>query len=207
MTEKINFDRILEILADATMGSKLSVYCDTGPVVSIIMGEVDPFFDDAVRFFNAVKSSGARLVISSLLLSEAVDVMRKRIKERHKCTDVSGRERESIEVEVAMATAELADFIDELKCDKKVDILEEEFTVHPDLAQLYEKLLECAGRTPQARKGNRYRHVGIGPVDWIHIALAHLVGALAICTTDKAFAQISGDKQYGGMEIITLQPR
>ncbi len=41
----------------------------------------------------------------------------------------------------------------------------------------------------------------------IHIDMALLAGAQVICTTDKAFAQISDDKRYGGMKIVILQPR
>lgn len=207
MTAEPSFGRAWQTLADKAAGEDVSVYCDTGPIVAIIMGEADPFFDDAVRFFNAVKASGVRLVISSLVLSEAADVMRKRIKANHRCTDESGGEREAVDAEVAAATVTLANFIDELKCDKKVDILEEEYAAQPDLAHLYEKMLEHTGKTPQARKGNTYRHVGIGPIDWIHIALAYLVGAVGICTTDKAFGQVGDDGQYGGMEIVTLRPR
>ena len=207
MTAETRLGMAWQVLISQVVISKKLVYCDTGIIVAIIMGAADPFFDDAVRFLEVVRSSDMRLVISNLALAEAVDVIRKRIKERRKCTDESGRECEAVEAEVAAAEATLADFIDELKGDKKVVILEEETTVRIDFVHLHKKLRDYKGTTPQARKGNRYRHVGIGPVDWIHIALARLVNAWAICTTDKAFAQIGGDKQYGRMEVIILQPR
>ena len=183
------------------------VYCDTGIIVAIVMGAADPFFGDAVRFLETVKSGGMRLVISNLALAEAIDVMRKRIKERHKCTDESGREREAVDAEVASATAGLANFVDELKANKEAVVLEEEATVRLDFAHLYKKMLRYKGETPQVRRGGRYRHKGIGPIDWMHIALARLVNAWAICTTDKAFVQISGDKEYGGVEVVVLLPR
>lgn len=207
MTTETRPDMAWQILISQVAISKKLLYCDTGIIVAIVMGAVDPFFGDAVRLLEVVRSNGMRLVISNLALAEAVDVLRKRIKERCKCTDESGRECEAVEAEVAAAEATLADFIDELKGDKKVVILEEETTVQMDFVHLYKKLLGYKGATPQVRKGKRYRHVGIGPVDWIHIALARLVNAWAICTTDKAFAQISGDRQYGGMEVIILRPR
>ena len=188
-------------------GNAGSTYCDTGLIVTAVMGPADPFFDDAVRFLKAAELGGVRLVISSLALSEAADVILKRTKAAHRCTDEGGREREAVDAEAAAAVKKLARFVYNLKADKRADILEEEYVVTPDFAHLYEKMLEHQGRTPQARKGDTYRHDGIGAIDWIHIALAYLVGARAICTTDKAMSQISGDVMYGGMEIAVLRPR
>lgn len=207
MTAETRPDMAWQVLISQVAISRKLVYCDTGIIVAIVMGATDPFFDDAVRFLEVIRSRGMRLVISNLALAEAIDVIRKRIKEGRKCTDESGRECEAVESEVAAAESMLADFIDELKGGKKVVVLDEESTVQMDFVHLYKKLLDYKGTTPQARRGRRYRHVGIGPVDWIHIALAHLANAWAICTTDKAFAQIGGDRQYGGMEVIILRPR
>ena len=185
----------------------MSVYCDAGPIVAIVMGETDLFFNDAVRFFNAVKSSGVRLVISSLVLAEVADVIRKRVKANHRCTDESGREREVVDAEVAVAVKGIRRFVNALKLDKMVDMYEATTKTHPDISRLYEMMLENQGRTPQARRGNTYRHVGMGPVDLMHAEMARLAGARAICTTDKAFAQIGDSKQYSGIRIIILRAR
>ena len=91
--------------------------------------------------------------------------------------------------------------------DRVADMYGDITSAQPDLAPLYKNMLDMEGRTPQARKGNTYRHEGLGPIDLIHIDMALLAGAQVICTTDKAFAQISGDKRYGGMKIVILQPR
>ena len=184
-----------------------SVYCDTGWIVAIVMGVVDPFFDDAVRFLSEAKLNGMRLVISSLALAEAADVIRKRVKAGCRCTDEGGKEREAVEAEAAEKVEDLARFIDVLKADKMVDMLEDITEERLDLVHIHEKMLEYTGSTPQARRGNTYRHEGIGPIDWMHIVLALLAGAQAICTSDRAFTQIRGDKQYGGIEIIMLHPR
>ena len=183
------------------------VYADTGFIVAIVMGAIDPFFDDAVRFLEAVKSSGARLVISNLALAEAVDVIRKRIKANTRCKDVSGREREAVDGEAAKAVRDVRRVINTLRTDKMADMYGDITSEQPDLATLYKSMLGLEGRTPQARKGNTYRHEGLGPIDLVHIGMAQLAGARVICTTDKAFAQIVDDKRYGGMEIIILRPR
>ncbi len=182
-------------------------YADTGFSVAIVMGAVDPFFDEAMCFLEAVKSSGARLVISSLALAEAVDVIRKRVKANTRCRDVSGREREAVDGEAAKAVKDVRRVINTLRSDKMADMYGDITSVQPDLAPLHKKMLGLEGETPQARKGNTYRHEGLGPIDLIHIDMALLAGAQIICTTDKAFAQISGDKRYGGMNIIILRPR
>lgn len=193
--------------AGPAAGSAGSAYCDTGLIVAAVMGPTDPFFDEATRFLKEAELGGVRLVISRLVLSEATDVILKRTKAGHRCTDEGGRERKAVDAEAAEAVERLSCFVDKLKADRRASILEEEDVVIPDFAHLHRKMLEYLGRTPQARKGDTYRHEGIGAIDWIHIALAYLAGAWAICTTDKAMAQISGDVLYGDIEIIVLRPR
>ena len=183
------------------------VYADTGFIVAIVMGAIDLFFDNAMRFLEAVKSSGARLVISNLALAEAVDVIRKRIKVGHRCADESDGERKVVRAEAAKAVRDIDHFITVLVADKMEDMYGDVTSEQPDLATLYKSMLDLEGRTPQARKGNTYRHEGLGPIDLVHIGMAQLAGARVICTTDKAFAQIVDDKRYGGIEIIILQPR
>ena len=207
MTAEPNPDRTWHVLASLTGGSGRLVYADTGFVVAIVMGAIDSFFDDAMRFLEAVKSSGARLVISSLALAEAVDVIRKRVKAGHKCADESDGERKVVHAEAARAVRDIDHFITVLVADKMADMYGDITSEQPDLATLYKSMLDLEGRTPQARKGNTYRHEGLGPIDLVHIGMAQLAGARVICTTDKAFAQIGSDKRYGGMEIIILRPR
>ena len=192
---------------DPATGGGGSVYCDTGPIVAAVMGPADPFFDDAMRFFRAAELGGMRLIISSLALSEAVDVILKRTKAGHRCADESGREREVVDSDAAAAVRNLVYFIYDLKANKRAGILEEEAEVRPDFAHLYRMMLRHQGRTPQARKGDTYRHVGMGPIDWLHMALARLAGVRAICTTDRAMGQISGNKMYGSIEVVVLRPR
>ena len=60
-----------------------------------------------------------------------------------------------------------------------------------------------ACRPPGARRrGRRCRHVGVGPFDRAHFALALGARAEAICTTDAAFADIAGsDGTFGHTKI------
>lgn len=148
-----------------------------------------------------------RLIISSLALSEAADVILKRTKAGRGCTDESGREREAADADAAAATKNLAYFVYDLKANKRAGILEEEADARPDFAHLYGMMLGHQGRTPQARKGDTCRHVGLGPIDWMHMALARLAGVRAMCTTDGAMGQIAGDKVYGDVEVVVLRPR
>ena len=61
------------------------------------MEAVEAFLGGAVHFLEAAKSRGMRLVISNLALAEAVDVMRKRIKEgRSAPTKAAGSARRSV---------------------------------------------------------------------------------------------------------------
>ena len=193
--------------ANTGAGDAGSTYCDTGLIVAAVLGPADPFYVDAMRFFRDAELGGVRLVISSLALSEAADVILKRTKAAHRCTDEGGREREAVDARAAAAVKELINFVNELKASKRAEILGGSDKLRPNFTRLYEKMLKHRGRTPQARKGDTYRHEGIGAIDWIHIELAYLAGARAICTTDKAMAQIAGDGRYGRMEIVVLRPR
>lgn len=192
---------------DSVADGRVSVYCDTGPIVAAVMGPADPFFDEAMRFFKEAEIGGVRLIISSLALAEAVDVILKRTKAGRRCTDESGSEREAVDAEAAAAVKSLTRFIYNLKSSKRAGILEEETKARPDFVHLYIMMLRYQGSTPQARKGDTYRHEGVGPIDPIHMRLARLADVRAICTTDKAMLQISGDKLYGDLEIIVLRPR
>lgn len=207
MTTEPEPDTAGRALARQASGDPKSVYGDTGLIVAIVMGAVDPFFDDAMRILNEAMRGNIRLVISSLVLSEAADVIRRRIKASHRCTDESGKEREAVDAEADAAVKDLVRFVNVLKATKMADMLEGITEGRLNLAHLRRKMFEYEGRTPQAHRGNTYRHEGIGPIDWIHIALAYLAGAQAICTNDKAIEQIKNDKQYGGLEIIMLRPR
>ena len=111
---------------DPATGGGGPVYCDTGPIVAAVMGPADPFFDDAMRFFKAAELGGMRLIISSLALAEAVDVILKRTKAGHRCADESGREREAVDSDAAAAVRNLVYFIYDLKANKRAGILEEE---------------------------------------------------------------------------------
>lgn len=52
------------------------------------------------------------------------------------------------------------------------------------------------------RRGRRCRHIGVGPFDMAHFALALGARAEAICTTDAAFADIAGsDGVFGHIRI------
>ena len=69
-------------------------------------------------------------------------------------------------------------------------------------------MLEHEGRTAPGVGGQRCRHVGVGPFDWAHFALALGARAEAICTTDAAFADIAGsDDMFGHIKIqLTRDP-
>ena len=142
-----------------------------------------------------------------MTLSEAADVIRKRVKAGCRCTDESGRECDEVDAKASATVNDLDRFIDDLKANRMLDMVEDITKEQPDLVHLHEMLLKYKGLTPQARKGNTYRHDGIGPIDWVHIALARLARAWAICTTDKALAQIKGGEEYGDLEVIILRPR
>ena len=184
------------------------MYCDTGPIVAAATGPADPFFDDAMRLSRAAELGGVRLIISSLALSEAADVILKRTKAGLRCAGESGRERGAVDADAAAAaTKNLAYFVYDLKANKGAGILEEEADARPDFAHLYGMMLGHQGRAPQARKGDTCRHVGLGPIDWMHMALARLAGVRATCTTDGAMGQIAGDKMHGDIEVVVLRPR
>ena len=182
-------------------------YCDKGPIVAAVTGAADPFFDDAVRFLSAAKLDNMRLAVSTMTLSEEAGVIRKRVKAGRRCTGESGRKRDEVDAEASATVDDRDRFIDDPKANRMLDMVDDITKERPDLVHLHEMRLKYKGPTPQARRGNTYRHEGIGPIDWIHIAQARLARARAICATDKALAQIGDCEECGCLEVIIIHPR
>ena len=55
MTAKPVPDTAGRVPAGQSASRTKSLYCDTGTIVALVMGPVDPFFDDAMRFLSAAR--------------------------------------------------------------------------------------------------------------------------------------------------------
>ena len=186
---------------------KPRVYYDSGILVAVGRGPVDIHYDDVIRVLDAVDMSGCQGVTTPLALMEAVDVFRKRVTGSYKYLSGSDVERMSIDLNVRGSVTNMVDKVDDMKQQRQLKILDSRGPLS-DLSFLCEKMLEHAGRTAPGVGGQRCRHVGVGPFDWAHFSLALDADAVAICTTDAAFADIAGnDDMFGHIKIqLTRDP-
>ena len=177
------------------------VYYDSGILVAVGRGPADMHYDDVIRVLDAVDMCGCQGVTTPLALMEAVDVFRKRATGSHKYRSGSDGERVSIDLDVRGSVTNMLDKVDDMKRLRQLKIL---YSHGPflNLSFLHKKMLEHAGRTAPGVGGQRCRHIGVGPFNWEHFALALDAGAVAICTTDAAFADIAGnDGTFGHIKI------
>ena len=150
---------------------------------------------------------GYKMITSLLAVMEAVAAVRKKAARSHKCKLESAEELAGAEADVLSMAGGIAEFVDEVVDSGFLEIIGLKGR-SPDLELLYGKVLEHAGRVMPVAKGNRFRYRGIGSCDWLHFWLALVFGAAAICTADKAFADIPGrDKEFGGIAVqLTSEP-
>ena len=128
---------------------------------------------------------------------EAVGVIRRRITEKHKYRSGSDKEREEVDKIVRRAVDAFFDLVGSMKDQNILRVVEIEGWF-PSPAAVHAKMMEHAGYTVPGRAGRICRYRGIGIFDWVHIMFARAARADAICTTDKAFADVAGnDAEFG----------
>ena len=174
--------------------------CDSGITVAVGRGPVDMHYGDVVRVLDAVERGGCQGVTSLLAIMEAVDVARKRSTESYKYRSGSGRERKFTDRRAGGSATALPSSVCAMERRRPLQIIKprRRFSLSPTCA----KLLERAGRTAPCIPGRRCRYGGVGPHGLEHLALAPDAGAVAICTTDAAFAHTAGsDDMFGHIKI------
>ena len=143
------------------------------------------------------------MITSVFAVMEAIGVIRTRTTEANRCRSGSDDERRAIDGIVRKAVASLLDHIDDLANQGLLSVMKlDEWS--PDFAAMRGKMLEHPGFTVPGPAGHICRHRGIGPPDWLHIAIARDAGAAVICTTGKALADIAGSDDEFGRNPIRL---
>ena len=176
------------------------VYLDSSMLVALFDPD-DMHHVDAVRVFRTMVRRGHKMITSLLAVMEAVAAVRKKAARSHKCKSESAEELAGAEADVLSMAGGMAEFVDEVVDSGFLKIIGLKGR-SPDLELLYGKVLKHAGSVVPVAKGNRFRYRGIGSCDWLHFWLALVFGAAAICTADKAFADIPGrDEEFGGIAV------
>ena len=177
------------------------VYLDSGVLVALALGPSDMHYDGAVRACHAAVRNGCQLVTSLLAIMEMINVVRRRTAASYKCRPGCGEDQEAAEARVRRAVARALVLVINMKSDGVLAIMKATGW-SPDLDFLLGKMLEHPGRIVSGMRSRTCRHRGVGPYDWFHYALALLVGASVICTTDAALANVAGsDAQFGGIQV------
>ncbi len=185
------------------MDNRPIAYLDSGALMALAI-PADMHHDDAVRVCNAaVRRGGYRLVTSHLAVMEAIAVVRKRVTTSHRLRSGTEEERAGVDADAGRATDDMLKRVDDMANSGFLRIVELEDWA-PDLAFLRGKVHMHAGRAVRIAGGRIYRYRGIGSCDWLHFAIAKIIGASVICTTDAAWADIEGnDEEFGHIRIQT----
>lgn len=163
----------------------------------------DAHHQDVVKMLHEIWRRGYRITVSLLTLMETLASIRRKSTTSKTCRSGSEEERAGVEAHVQDIINVAFGLLDKLVNEGIIEIIEpEEWS--PDLLLLYAKMLEHAGYVLPVNKGRPFRHRAVGSYDWLHFALAKYLGAVAILTTDMAFADIAGNDDEFGHILIQL---
>lgn len=183
-------------------GKKLSVYPESSALFAALV-PTDAHHQDVVRMLDEMWRSGYRIIVSLLTLMETFASIRRKSTTLNTCRLGSEEERASVEAHVQNAVKDARRRLSRLVEQGIIEIVEPE-NWSPDLLLLYAKVFEHAGYVLPVDKGRPFRHRAVGSYDWLHFALAKYLGAVAILTTDMAFADIAGNDDEFGHILIQL---
>lgn len=185
----------------AAENGKPLAYLDSGVLVALALGIADMHYDGVVRMCSEAMRSGYQLATSPLAIMETIGVVRRRTAASHKCKQGNSEDLMASDAGVRRAVAHALSVISGMKKQGTLIIVGAEGW-SPDLVLLERKMLEHEGRTVHGKRSRTCRHRGIGMHDWFHYAMAKYAGALVICTTDAAFADIVGnDSEFGHIQV------
>ena len=178
-------------------------FLDAGVLVALYLGIADRHYAGVVAALAAAQKNGWILITSRFAVMEAVGVIRRRITEDHRYRSGSDRERVEVDRGVRWAINDFLDLVDTMKIQRRLRVVEIEGWF-PSASAVHAKMMEHAGYTVPGRAGRICRYRGIGLFDWVHIMFARAARADAICTTDKAFADVAGNDAELGHIMMQL---
>ena len=185
---------------------EIIVYVDTSSFMAITIAE-DVHHDDVIRVINAVVRNGWRLIISYMVIFEAINAVRKRITTSYKRQSGGEEERAGVEATADATVAHMFKILDRMVKHGILGIAKQGGW-SPDFSRLCDKALAHRGRAVYVVSSKSYRHRGIGAFDLMHYAFARDAGASVIITSDAAFADIEGsDDEFGHIRVqLTGEP-
>ncbi len=168
--------------------------------------------DKADKVVEKLRQSDARVLVSSLVILEILDVMRKRITEREKFLGINAANRQQIEAKVNAKIREFMDLMTKLAKQGKVSIVDPDIGLRQYLGKTlgvhephFGQILKsdicpvCSAVIP-----SRYRYVGPGLWDIQHAFNARECTAHEIISFDHGFDQLRGIHQFDALKITVL---
>ena len=194
------------VAASDDMEDEIIGYVDTSSFMAITIAE-DVHHDDAIRAINAAVRSGWRLIISHMVIFEAISAVCKRITTSYKHQSGSKEEQAGVEATANATVAHMFKILGRMVKQGILGIARQDGW-SPDFSHLCDKALAHKGRTVYVVSSKSYRHRGIGAFDLMHYAFARDAGASVIITSDAAFADIEGsDDEFGHIRVqLTGEP-
>lgn len=180
-------------------GGVITIHIDASAFIAASVS-TDIHHDDAIRGLEAAVRNKCQLIISYVVILEAIGAVRKKIITSRRRRTGSEEERAEAEAHADEVVVRMLTFAYDLARQGILKIVEWKGD-SLDFILLSNKALVHRGRAVDDG-GKMYRYRGIGAYDLIHYAFAEDVGASVIITSDAAFADIEGnDDKFGHIRV------
>jgi predicted nucleic acid-binding protein len=184
-------------------------YLDASVIVAWAL-ESDPKHEAAKRIKEKINRGSIIAAISTLVLMEVIDAIRKRIPEHYKDDDSNPNVDDSLRKEIVRVEAELLDGITTLVGQNKLIWDDPKISIDKLLSEGWSLLrnsfgslgqsTECkACRQPLLAKRRYYR--GIGQYDVQHAIIAREMKAKELITFDKGFQDIGTTPRFRTLKV------
>jgi predicted nucleic acid-binding protein len=168
--------------------------------------------DKADRIIDRLKQGDEKALVSTLVILEVMDVMRKRITERENFQGMSATAKQQVEAKADAKIREFMDMLTKLAKQGKVAIVDPDIGliqylgkvlgVHQhDFGELLKSDYCPICRAPMSP---RYRYKGPGLWDIQHAFNARECTAQEIISFDQGFDQLRGIHQFDALKITVL---
>lgn len=186
------------------------IYFDSSIWLSYLLQ--DRHYLDAEKSLKRVEEGDDKALISTLIMLEIIEVIRKRMTENENYIGLTPDVRQRIKTSVDVKTREFIDKVTKLVAQGKAEInnpdeplsgyLKETLTLFfPNFGEIteFDYCFICERKTSM-----RYRYRGLGHYDMQHAMNARDCNAKEIVSVDKAFSQLRNIPQFNSLKVTVL---
>lgn len=186
------------------------VYFDSSIWLSYLLQ--DRHYLDAEKSLKRIEEGDDIALISSLIMLEIIEVIRKRITENESYVGLTADVKQKIKTSIDEKTREFIDKVTKLVAQGKAEIRNPEEPLEGYLKETLALFSPNFGEISEFdycficnRKTNmRYRYRGLGHYDMQHAMNAKDCHAKEIVSVDKAFSQLRNIQEFNSLKVTVL---